>query len=178
MRKSLLATVLTCAVLLLTACAIQWATIIATAEAISQLVVVADPSAAKVAKISQMAVTGLQVIEQTYNAYESDKTGTGKLAAFEAAVLAFQQNLPAELAAAQISNPTTKAAVTAAVNIVLDWVDALAGQVPQLSKKTAANRSRRGTGEIPSKPLMKSQIVARWKTEVCRGDSTCAALVH
>jgi uncharacterized protein YxeA len=158
-------------------CAFAWATIIATAEAIAQLVVAIDPDAVKVAKISQIAVTGLEAVEATYNSYEADKTGVGKLAAFQAAVEAVQQNLPADLAAAQITNPTTKARVTAAVNIILDYVDALAGQVPSMAQKTAALRGIRGAGAIP-KVMSKRQIIDQWKSEVCNGDKTCAQLVQ
>jgi hypothetical protein len=159
-----------------TACT-SWPIVIATAEAIAQLVVATDPDAAGAIKISSLAVTGLQNIEALYNSYKADKNGSGTLAALQAAVLAFDQNLSQTLATAQISNAATKARITAAVNIILDYVDALAGVSPQAQTLMANARVARGASAAP-KVMSKSDVIKRWKNEVCQTDTKCSNLVH
>ena len=152
----------------------SWPTIIATAEAIAQIVIVTDPAAGSAIKISEDAVTGLQAVEEAYNAYLKNKTGTGTLATLQAAVTALQQTLANDLAAAHISDAVTVQRITAAVNIVLDYVDALVGQVPQLAQTAVANRAAKGITKAP-KPLSRSTIISRWKLEVCQAIRSAVA---
>ena len=66
----------------------------------------------------QIAESGVTALKKAVDAYEEDKTGTGLLAAVQAAVAALQQNLAGLLAAAQIKNTTLQAWITKVVGLV------------------------------------------------------------
>lgn len=176
MKLRLKLTAVVLGVAMLAACSIPWNTIISVAEGIANIVIVVDPSAAAFAEISQVAVQGLQLIEADIASYKADKTNTGKLAALQAAIDAFQQNLPAELQAAHVKDPAKQAQLSAAVNLILDFVDGLASQFPQTAAQTMTYRAKRGLTTIP-KPMDKKDIENRWRTEVCGADLHCASLV-
>lgn len=149
-----------------------WPTIIATAEAISSITGVADPA---LASYSQLAVQLLQTADNAVTAYNANKNA-GTLAAAEAAIQAVEVQLPAELQKLNLS-PSTAQMVSAAVNIILDYVEALAVKAPALSDSALNHRAKRTTAPVP-KPLTHAQIVQRWDNEVCHMAPACIALVH
>lgn len=165
--------------LLSTSCGpIPWATIISIAEAIAQLVLPFAASAPVVAKISQEAVYDLQTIEAYYTSWQADKTNPTKIEAFRAEVEAAQQNLPNELVGAHISDPKTVSQVFAAVNLVLDAIDSYAALVPATAQSTTLARARRGASGPAPAVMSRKQLLSRWRTEVCRGDTDCSDLVN
>lgn len=167
---------LLCITMLIGGCAkvaASWPIVIGVAQAIASLTTVVDPA---LTAFSQQIVVDLQTLDNDYNAYVADKTSVGAKATLVAAIEAIQANLPANLAALHISDPATVARVTAAVNIILDFVDSIAGQIPATAASTAASRLARGAGPIPKVPSA-AQIRARWGTDVCKGDAACVALL-
>jgi hypothetical protein len=135
--KAGLAVVL-CFAMFLTACN-SWPTIIATAEAISQVTSIFFPA---VGSLSALAVQLLQDAETASQAYNANKS-TSTEAAFVAAIQNIETNLPAAEAGLNIPIPDQQK-VSAAVNIILDYVEALAGQLPAAKDVIAKGRAKRG----------------------------------
>ena len=93
----------------------SWPIIIATAQGIALI----DPAAAS---LSATSVTLLQTAEVGYNAYHANPTDTTRQN-YANAIEAIETQIPADLAALKL--PATVAPrVEAAVNIILDWVEA------------------------------------------------------
>jgi hypothetical protein len=147
-----------------------WPLIIATAQAITSLVTVFDPG---VNQLSTDAVNLLQTAEAAANAYQANKNASTE-AAYVAAIQAIEVKLPADLAALKVS-AADQAKITAAVQIILDYVEALGVQSPPTAGVVINAHVRRGGPPIP-KPLTRRQIKARWAA-LCAGDAKCAALV-
>jgi hypothetical protein len=129
--------------------------------------------AAEVAKLSAIATQGLNAVKAAYDAYKASGATTD-LAKLQAAVDAVQANLPAELAAAHISDPNAMSKVTAWVGLVVTSVAAIAAAIPQLtSPVVAASKKAKLMASLPSAKTLQ----ARWASEVCKGDVKCSALV-
>jgi TPP-dependent indolepyruvate ferredoxin oxidoreductase alpha subunit len=148
-----------------------WPTIIATAEAISSITSVFYPA---VGSLAALAVTLLQQAESAAQAYQKNKSGSTE-AAYVAAIENIEKVLPADLQTLNVP-PADRAKVTAAVNIILDYVEALGVQVPATAVMVMQNRVARQAGP-PPKPLKKADIESRWKTQVCAGDARCTKLI-
>ena len=70
------------------------------------------------------------------------------------------QNLPALLQAAHISNPTLSARITAAVNLILSTVNSVASLMPQSSAVTAR--------KLHAQPLLRANdLKKQWNLQVC-----------
>jgi len=70
------------------------------------------------------------------------------------------QNLPALLQAAHISNPTLSARITAAVNLILSTVNSVASLMPQSSAATSR--------KLQAVPLLQARdLKKQWNLQVC-----------
>jgi len=173
-RHSLLIFVLIFA-LLLTACS-TWPTIIATAESLASITTIFEPG---IGALSALAVSLLESAESAATVYNKSKS-TSTEQAYIAAIQDIETRLPDELQKlrnAGVSIPAADLAkAQATVNIILDWVEAEAAQVPATAGMVAAKRQARAVGPAP-KRMTRAQIKARWDKEVCGGDAACAAKV-
>ena len=125
----------------------------------------ADATAIQV--VVNTATTGLNVIQKDYDAYKASGATTD-LEKLQAAIAALKNNLPAELAAAHVTNPNAVAKATAWVNLVTSTLDTILAVLPKLSANKNATFA-----ELPTP----SDLQKRWSTEVCGGDAKCSALV-
>ena len=148
----------------------SWPTIIATAEAIASITSIFYPG---VGSLSALAVSLLQQAEAAAQAYSANKN-TSTEAAYVAAIQAIETQLPADLQALNIP-AADQQKVSAAVNIILDYVEALGVKTPATSAVIVKARMARGVAPAP-KPLTRAQILTRWKA-LCNGDQKCLALV-
>jgi hypothetical protein len=140
-----------------------------TANVIGVAVGAVDPTiSAEITLIAGIATTGLSEIKTDYDAWKASGAITD-LQKLEAAISVLKTNLPAELAAAHISNPATVAIVTAWVNLVTSTLNDILAILPNLSK------GAKGAG-ISTLPTPQS-LQARWQNEVCKGDVKCGSLV-
>jgi hypothetical protein len=169
MKKFLVVPVIAC-ILLLAACN-TWPTIIATAEAIADITTVFYP---QVGSLSALAVSLLEQAEAAAAAYNANKT-TSTEAAYVAAIEAIETQLPADEAALNIP-AADQQKVGAAINIILDYVEALAVKAPATRDIVQSARARRKAGNAP--PMSKATIVSRWRTQVCEGETRCSGLVR
>jgi len=174
--KIVLAIIL-CVSLLATACSAQWisvaladlpvltqmalniGTIIATLQS-GQQVSAAD--AAAIQNISAQAAKDLNLLESLYNQYKSNPSAGG-LQQIQTVIADINQNLPALLQAAHLSDPLLSARVTAGVNLILTTVASFATLIPQSAAPLLAQKTARQQIAIPSASELKKQ----WNQQVC-----------
>jgi Tfp pilus assembly protein PilW len=126
---------------------------------------------AAVAKISTNAQNDLTLIQALTNDYKTTPSSS-TLAKIEAAIADAQTNLPAELAALHISDTAKVMQITAAVNIVLTTITAIASLLPP-STGAATMKVSAAKVVVPNP----KQLKLAWSQQVCSGDATCTALV-
>jgi hypothetical protein len=116
--------------------------------------------AAAIQNVSAEAGRDLSLLQSLYDQYKANPDA-GTLQKIQDEIGAINQNLPALLQTARISNPALSGRVTAAVNLILATVDSFAALIPQ---KTATSR-RVGARQvnIPSAKELKRQ----WNQQVC-----------
>lgn len=148
-----------------------WPTIIATGEAIAHITSAFYPA---VGNLSADTVNLLTTIQAAATAYKANKT-TSTEAAYVAAIQAIEAKLPADMQSLNIPQ-ADQAKVTAAVSIILDYVEALAAQLPATSTMVADARRERAVSPVPQ-PMNRKTILTRW-AQVCNGDAKCLALVR
>jgi len=90
----------------------------------------------------------------------SDKATLAKI---QSVIGDINQNLPALLQAAHISNPTLSARVTAAVSLILSTVTSFASLMPQPAVASVAARRAPATTAVPHAKDLKKQ----WNAQVC-----------
>lgn len=140
----------------------------------STLGTVLPADAAVCSAIANMASKGIDVIRTDYDAWRASPTTTN-LQKVQAGIAQLRANLPAELAAAHISNQQSVATITAWVNLITSTLDAVLGMLPQLQAKGG----RRASDKAVLKSLPTPQTIQqRWLTEVCKGDTVCGSKVH
>jgi hypothetical protein len=128
--------------------------------------------------LANTATAGLAAIKTAYDTYEASGA-VGDRAKLIAAIQAVQTNLPAELAAAHITNPATVAVVTAWVNMTLRIVTSIMSAIGNVTATTSnAIIGKRlavaiNKGAIPSKSSLRYQ----WSHDVCGGNSSCSGLL-
>lgn len=134
---------------------------------------VAPQDAALIASLSKIAADSIAVIEADYKTYKASGAASD-LQKLQAALAAVQTNLPAELAAAKISNSATSAKVTNWVNLIVTSVAAVAAALPQLqSPQVSLSQKVAVAKTLPTDKVLQ----ARWASEVCAGDVACGKLV-
>lgn len=145
--------------------------LIQTAAAIGSAVGAVSPvDSAAIQKAVDVATAGLNVIQADYDAYEKSGAATD-LQKLQAAIGALRSNLPAELAAAHVSNPVATARVTNWVNLIVSTLDAIIAILPRLTPK-----GKMGAEAAALLPTANA-LQARWKTEVCGNDPACGQMV-
>ena len=171
--------------LLATACSAQWisvaladlpvltqmalniGTIITTLQS-GQQVSAAD--AAAIQSISTQAAKDLNLLESLYNQYKSNPSASG-LQKIQTVIADINENLPALLQAAHLSDPLLSARVTAGVNLILTTVASFAALMPQTATPLMAQKTVRQQVAIPAASDLKKQ----WNQQVC-GPTGHAAL--
>jgi hypothetical protein len=134
---------------------------------------VAPGDAAFISELSTIASNGIEVIEADYKTYKASGAATD-LAKLQAALTAFQVNLPAALAAVHITDAASAAKVTNWVNLLVTSVAAIVAALPQLtSAQVSAVQKASVAVSLPTAKVLQ----ARWASEVCQGDKACGKLV-
>ncbi len=117
--------------------------------------------AVAIQNVSAEAGRDLNLLQSLYDEYKANPDAA-TLQKIEDEINAVNQNLPALLQTANISNPTLNGRVTAAVNLILATVDSFAALIPPsvVASTRAAARSKLN---IPSAKELKQQ----WNQQVC-----------
>ena len=172
--KSLLALVLAISIAA-TGCSAQWITIalqdlpVLTQMALNIATLVGtltagkqtnNPDLAVVQNISAQASRDLNLLQTLYDEYKANPNDT-TLARIQNVIAALNQNLPALIESAHISNPLLAARVTVAVNLILGSVNSFAALIPRTAVATA--RIAVATPNLPTKRELKQ----RWNQQVC-----------
>jgi hypothetical protein len=110
--------------------------------------------------ISAEASKDLTLLQSLYNAYKTNPS-TDALQKIQSMIQETNQELPALLRAAHISDPALSARITAAVNLILTTVSSFASLIPQTSSPTP--RTARRVTVIPQPKDLKQQ----WNQRVC-----------
>lgn len=142
----------------LTQMALNLATLVATMQAGRQ---VSPAEAAAIQNISSSAYSGLNSLQALYNQYRANPDAS-TLQKIQDAIAEINQQLPVELQAAHISDPTLAARVAAGVNLILTTVQSFATLVPQ----TGASTARRPSAEKVAVPKA-GDLKQRWNQQVC-----------
>jgi hypothetical protein len=172
--KSLLALVLAISIVA-TGCSAQWINIalqdlpLLTQMALSIATLVGTTTAgtqtnnadlAVIQNISTQASRDLNLLQTLYGEYKASPSDA-TLAKIQKVIAEINQNLPALLESAHISNPQLTARVTAAVNLILGTVNSFATLIPHTSVTSV-----RITVATPSLPT-KQELKRRWNEQVC-----------
>ncbi len=175
MTKAVLAIVLSLS-LLATGCTAQWisvaladlpvltqmalniAALVATLQSGKQL----NPAeAAAIQNISAEAGKDLALLQTLYNQYKANPSTT-KLQEIQNAIADINQNLPALLQSAHISDATLAARIGSAVDLILTTVTSFAGLIPQTAMPTSRTVAARSKTVPKAKDLKK-----QWNQQVC-----------
>jgi len=183
-RSRVVLVALLCAGLLATGCSANWisvaladlpvlvqmalnvGSVVTTLESGQQL---SATEAAAIQNISSQASKDLNLLQVLYNQYKTTPSA-GTLQKIQSAIADMNQNLPALLQAAHVSDPVLSARVTAAVNLILSTVSSFAALLPAVSAPTQAKLALAKTA-IPHAADLKKQ----WNQQVC-GTSGSAVL--
>jgi len=141
----------------LTQMALNIAALVATLESGKQL---SAAESAAIQNISAEAGKDLTLLQTLYNQYKAspDKDTLQKI---QSVIGDINQNLPALLQAAHVSDATLSARITAAVNLILTTVNSFAQLIPQTTTTTAP--AMRVKLKIPEAKDLKKQ----WNQQVC-----------
>jgi hypothetical protein len=181
--KAVLAVVL-CVSLATTGCTAEWIKIaladlpvltqmalnIASLVAALQMGKQVSPSeAAAIQNISAEAGKDLNLLQALYDQYKAHPDNA-TLAKIKSVIGDINQNLPALLQAAHISNPTLSARVMAAVSLILSTVTSFASLMPQPAAPSIAARQAPATTAVPHAKDLKKQ----WNVQVCAATGNAA----
>lgn len=131
-----------------------------------------------VQNISAQASRDLNLLQSLYSDYKTNPN-SGTLQQIQSAIADLNQNLPALLESAHISNPALTARVTAAVNLILTTVNSFAALMPQSAstQKSSIAKSHEAAQSNPSRksslPSVK-ELKAKWNQEVCTASQDSA----
>ena len=147
----------------LTQMALNIATLVSTLAA-GQQASAADT--AVIQNISAQASRDLNLLQTLYNEYKASPSPT-TLQKIQNAIADLNQNLPAMLQSAHVSNPTVSARIAAAVNLILTTVNSFAALMPQASPAAARKIS-------PSPLLHAKDLKKQWNQQVCASTGNAA----
>lgn len=91
---------------------------------------ISPPDGAAMQRVSAIAKQSLQVVLGGYNAYKQSGTANN-LQTLQSAIDAFQAEIPAAIAAAQIKDPKSVAKVAAWLNLIYSVIDPILSAIPQ-----------------------------------------------
>lgn len=173
--KSVLSIVL-CISLLATGCTAQWisvaladlpvliqmalniGTLVTTLQSGQQL---SSADATAIQNIAAEASKDLNLLRTLYDAYQASPSAD-TLQKIQSAISDINQNLPALLQAAHVSDPVLATRVTAAVNLILSTVNSFAALIPQNSASVSVQMTQRKVSVPHAKDLKK-----QWNQQVC-----------
>ncbi|MBZ5649215.1 MAG: hypothetical protein LAO18_01890 [Acidobacteriia bacterium] len=141
----------------LTQMALNIAALVATLQSGKQLT---SAEALAIQNISAEASKDLTLLQSLYNSYKTNPS-SDTLQKIESLIQDTNQNLPALLQAAHISDPALSARITAAVNLILTSVSSFASLIPHAP--SAAAKTARLDTVIPHPKDLKRQ----WNQQVC-----------
>jgi len=140
----------------LTQMALNIATLVSTLAAGQQA---STGDIAVIQNISAQASRDLNLLQTLYSEYKAGPSAT-TLKKIQNAISDLNQNLPAILQSAHISNATVSTRIAAAVNLILTTVNSFAALMPQSSAATSR--------KISSAPLLHaSELKKQWNQQVC-----------
>ena len=114
---------------------------------------------AVIQNISAQASRDLNLLQSLYSEYKANPNNN-TLQKIQNVIADVNQNLPALLQAAHISNPTLSARVTAAVNLIVSTVNSVASLMPQSSAATSR--------KLTAQPLFHAKdLKKQWNLQVC-----------
>jgi hypothetical protein len=145
----------------LTQMALNIGTLVTTLESGKQL---SSTESAAIQNISTEATRDLNLLQALYNEYKANPNGD-TLHKIQNVIAGINQNLPALLQGAHISDPVLSARVTAGVNLILVTVSSFASLIPQNAAMTAQAASQKFA--IPHSSDLKKQ----WNQQVCTPSS-------
>jgi hypothetical protein len=148
----------------LTQMALNIAALVATLQSGKQLT---PAEALAIQNISAEASQDLTLLQAMYNAYKAHPSA-GDLQKIESMIQETNQELPALLQAAHISDPALSARISAAVNLILTSVSSFASLIPQAS--SATRKMARQNTVIPRPTDLKRQ----WNQQVCAPSGNAA----
>jgi hypothetical protein len=137
--------------------ALNIAALVATLQSGKQL---APAEALAIQNISAEASKDLTLLQSLYNAYKANPSADA-LQKIESMIQETNQELPALLQAAHISDAALSARIRAAVNLILTTVSSFASLIPLGSSPTP--RTARRATSIPQPKDLKQQ----WNQQVC-----------
>ncbi len=140
----------------LTQMALNLATLVSTLASGQQA---SSADVAVIQNISAQASRDLNLLQTLYNEYKANPS-TSTLRKIQNAIADLNQNLPALLQAAHISNATLSARISAAVNLILTTVNSFASLMPQVA--APASRKAKTWNLLRPKDLKK-----QWNQQVC-----------
>ena len=120
----------------LTQMALNIAALVATLQSGKQLT---SAEALAIQNISAEASKDLTLLQSLYNSYKTNPS-SDTLQKIESLIQDTNQNLPALLQAAHISDPALSARITAAVNLILTSVSSFASLIPHALSAAAKTR--------------------------------------
>jgi hypothetical protein len=118
--------------------------------------------AAAIQNISNEAAKDLNLLQALYNEYKASP-GAATIQRIQNAIADINQNLPALLQAAHVSDPVLSARVTAGVNLILTTVNSFAALIPQSAGPLTAQKVTRRSPTAPRAGDLKKQ----WNQQVC-----------
>lgn len=121
--------------------------------------------AAVIQNISTQASRALSLLQTLYAEYKANPNAT-TLQKIQNVISDLNQNLPALLESAHISNAALTARVTAAVNLILTTVNSFASLMPQTAPATAQRapaKAQKANNSLPRPTDLKKQ----WNRQVC-----------
>lgn len=139
--------------------ALNIGTLVTTLQSGQQL---SPAEAAAIQNISTEASKDLNLLQALYNEYKSNPSATA-MQKIQNAIADINQNLPAVLQAAHVSNPILSARVAAAVNLILTTVASFAALIPQTGAPHMAQKVPAGKITVPHAADLKKQ----WNQQVC-----------
>jgi hypothetical protein len=174
MMKVVLAGVL-CVSLITTGCTAQWISVaLADLPVLTQMALniaglvatlqsgkqINAADAAAIQNISTEAGKDLNLLQTLYNQYKS-APDAGTLGKIQGVIAEINQNLPALLAAAHISDAVLAARIAAGVNLILTTVQSFASLMP-----AAGTSVRKVAGQAIAVPSA-SDLKKQWNQQVC-----------
>jgi hypothetical protein len=135
--------------------ALNIGTVVTTLESGKQL---SSGEAAAIQDISNEASKDLNLLQSLYNQYKATPSAS-TIQKIQSAIADMNQNLPALLQAAHVSDATLSARISAAVNLILTTVNSFATLLPQVAAPAQAVQAK----AIPHASDLKKQ----WNQQVC-----------
>lgn len=121
---------------------------------------------AVVQNISAQASRDLNLLQSLYADYKANPSTT-TLQKIQSVISDSNQNLPALLQSAHISNATLAARVTAAVNLIITTVNNFAALMPQVAPATSQKTK-------PVAPPSPKDLKKQWNRQICTASGDAA----